>query len=397
MHPELTEAVKERIILGHRKEDIRGELSAAGYDDQSVEQVYAHAYAEIHPEPGDNGKSEDTMSSGVNLSSMETFDGKTVLPSASTLFENSWTFMLSRPDLLMALCLPLAVASILTFVTESLDPANQNLMIEISSIVIGLMAIIAYLCVWATSIYIIANKNTGKGASISEAFPGARRNVGGLIWINILTALVTMGGFLLFIIPGIILSFYLYFAQYVFVKEGVRGIPALLRSRDLVKGNVLALAGRVIVLGLILFVIFIVSGVISGLVFSAFGEGGMADLIVGILFQFVGAGASLIGIHAGMELYGNLSAVRPISSTATVSEGRGKYITLAWLGLALPVLLMFLAVSLSSLNDAKESGLESSSPAVLDEVDTKQRAEQLRQDVRKSQEDSREDFAEPRL
>jgi hypothetical protein len=393
MRTELIEAVKERIILGHAKENIRDELIAAGYDDQSIEKVYTHAYTEIYPESVGNSGSKDAASAKAILSNRAAVDGQAVLPNASTLFGNGWVFLLSRLDLLLVLGLPLAIAAIFMFVFESPDTANQNLILGISSIAVGLIALIAYLYMWATSIYIVANKNTGNGASISEAFPWARRNVGGLIWINILAALVTMGGFLLFIIPGIILSFYLYSAQYVFAKEGVRGIPALLRSRDLVKGNVLALSGRVIVLGLIIFVIFVAFGVISSLVVSAIGEGGMADLIVGILFQFVGAGASLIGIHAGMELYSNLASVLPISSTATVSEGKGKYITFAWLGLALPVLLIFLSASLSVLNDARETDQESS----LETADSKERAEQLRQDVRKSQEDSRKDFAEPRL
>lgn len=41
MHPDLEAAIKERIALGHSRETITDELRAAGYDDETVELVYA--------------------------------------------------------------------------------------------------------------------------------------------------------------------------------------------------------------------------------------------------------------------------------------------------------------------------------------------------------------------
>jgi SOS response regulatory protein OraA/RecX len=41
MSPELKQAVEERVALGHTKEQIAAELEAAGYDHESIEQIYA--------------------------------------------------------------------------------------------------------------------------------------------------------------------------------------------------------------------------------------------------------------------------------------------------------------------------------------------------------------------
>lgn len=46
-----------------------------------------------------------------------------------------------------------------------------------------------------------------------------------------------VGGFLLFIIPGIIFIIWFLSGQYVLVSEDLRGFNALLRSKQLIQGN----------------------------------------------------------------------------------------------------------------------------------------------------------------
>lgn len=55
-------------------------------------------------------------------------------------------------------------------------------------------------------------------------------------WLGILLSLVVFGGFVLFVIPGIIVSVWLCFASYVFLTESKRGMDALIRSRQYVQG-----------------------------------------------------------------------------------------------------------------------------------------------------------------
>ena len=71
------------------------------------------------------------------------------------------------------------------------------------------------------------------------------------VWICILDVLAVAGGFMLLIVPGIILSIALMFANYALVVEDKRGMRALTQSREYAKGYWWAIVGRNILLGAI--------------------------------------------------------------------------------------------------------------------------------------------------
>jgi len=58
-----------------------------------------------------------------------------------------------------------------------------------------------------------------------------------LAWIGFLTGFIIGGGFFLLIIPGIIFMVWFFFAQFILVKEDARGMSALLKSREYVRGE----------------------------------------------------------------------------------------------------------------------------------------------------------------
>ena len=56
------------------------------------------------------------------------------------------------------------------------------------------------------------------------------------MWLISLVGYVIPGGFLLFIVPGLIFSVWFAFSQFVFVSEGRKGMDCLLRSKEYVRG-----------------------------------------------------------------------------------------------------------------------------------------------------------------
>lgn len=70
-------------------------------------------------------------------------------------------------------------------------------------------------------------------------------------WICILELLAVAGGFVLLIVPAIMLGIGLMFATYALVVEDKRGMQALLESREYVKGYWWAVLGRILLLGII--------------------------------------------------------------------------------------------------------------------------------------------------
>ena len=71
-----------------------------------------------------------------------------------------------------------------------------------------------------------------------------------------LSGLAVLGGFILFIIPGIIFAIWFCMSQYVFISEGIVGKKVLSRSKQLVSGNWWGVLGRSFIAGLIMMVIF---------------------------------------------------------------------------------------------------------------------------------------------
>ncbi|MBW2107474.1 MAG: tetratricopeptide repeat protein, partial [Deltaproteobacteria bacterium] len=59
------------------------------------------------------------------------------------------------------------------------------------------------------------------------------------------------GGYMLFVIPGIVFSVWFFFAPFVFIDEDARGMDALLKSRFLVRGKWLPVCGRLLAIWLL--------------------------------------------------------------------------------------------------------------------------------------------------
>lgn len=70
------------------------------------------------------------------------------------------------------------------------------------------------------------------------------------MWVSILVTLITLGGFFLFVIPGIIISILLSFSLYALLAENRRDFSALVSSWHYVRGYWMATFWRVSFLGL---------------------------------------------------------------------------------------------------------------------------------------------------
>lgn len=107
----------------------------------------------------------------------------------------------------------------------------------------------------------------------------------GYAWVCILSALVMIGGFFLFVIPGIIAAIGLSFSGYAYFVEGKHGTLALKRSWEIVRSNFLTIIGHGIFVG---FVASIASALVGAL--SNFADQLMSTFIVGpmVVIYFYG-------------------------------------------------------------------------------------------------------------
>ncbi len=106
-------------------------------------------------------------------------------------------------------------------------------------IVLGIILFLGVIIIglWAQIALLFAIKERKQQIGIKASFAKGWHKIISFLWISILTSLVTMAGFLLLVVPGIIFAVWFSLAPYVLVSEGLKGKKALSRSRQLVKGN----------------------------------------------------------------------------------------------------------------------------------------------------------------
>ncbi len=108
----------------------------------------------------------------------------------------------------------------------------------------------------------VAKVYLGKPASAADSIKVGLSRLLPLFWTTILMFLAIMGGFILFIIPGILCLVWFGLSTHVVVLEGVSGGAALGRSKKLMSGNI----NTVFVLGILMLVIGAGVGMVAGLV-----------------------------------------------------------------------------------------------------------------------------------
>ena len=96
-----------------------------------------------------------------------------------------------------------------------------------------------------------------------------------LLFVAAIAALVTVGGLVLLIVPGLIFAIWFSFSQLSVILEGKRGIKALYYSRELVRGRFWPVAWRVVAGPIVISLIyFFVTTVVVLLIAGITGSSG---------------------------------------------------------------------------------------------------------------------------
>lgn len=157
-----------------------------------------------------------------------------------------------------------------------------------------------------------------------ESYRSVLRRFWPYVWLTILSGFVTLGGFVMLIIPGILFSVWFAFALYVFAGGNDKGMNALLRSREYVQGRWWQVFLRWLVLVLGTLVIIAVLGVLAKVFFGEAGKNLFSDLFLLVYAPFMTAYL--------YELYQNLKSLKPEVATQPPQGPRGFFYFSAVLG-----------------------------------------------------------------
>jgi hypothetical protein len=341
MSPELIQAIKERLAAGQTKDEIETAVLSMGHSKEVFEAAFTLAEHDL------KNKDEDEIE----------------LPKARTLFKNAWKFIESRLDLVALLFIPLALETIGSFWFDKLPESER--FVSAPLFILFLITGIAYIVTIAMALRIVSAKTTAE-QTLSAAAAWMTKNVLPLLWLYVLSGLVIFGGFLFFIIPGIIVAISITFAQYIFIGEGERGMDALVGSHALVKGRwfkvVRKLFGFVVLTLIPLFLFGFAYGIIT--LFTGHGE--YITLGGELLTQAISAVMSVMSLHAMYHLY------RALNETKTEEVNSiQKYVRTRYWGLMGVSLLFSLAVVVLAtfFSDKMEWLEEAASP--IEEMETR--------------------------
>lgn len=236
------------------------------------------------------------------------------------------------------------------------DPSNLVDTFSIGSF-FGYFFLIIFIVIinlWSVASLIYAIKERDAKIGIVDAYKKGWHKLLSFIWIYFLIIIIVIGGFILFIIPGIIFSIWFSLAGYVLVSENKKGMDALKRSKELVGGYWWAVFGRAVLFNLIL-------GLGIGLILFIISFIPFSSNIISLL-------ASPLTIIFTFLIYNNLKTIKECEGLSAVSPRETGYILLAIGLLLLPILGILASIVLVSTGGARDKAKDAMVQASMSQI-----------------------------
>jgi hypothetical protein len=119
------------------------------------------------------------------------------------------------------------------------------ILVDIFLVLLGILICVIF-GLWSRVALFCAVKD--ESLKFKESLKVAWPKIASFFWISLLVGLATLGGLILFIIPGIIFAVWFIFSIYVYIEEGIKGTEAMKRSKQLVAGYFWPIFGRILVI-----------------------------------------------------------------------------------------------------------------------------------------------------
>jgi hypothetical protein len=270
------------------------------------------------------------------------------LPGSFAILKEAFSIYRKRFGTLITLSfLPILVTYIATFLWSDIFVFVSKIpiiIIILGIVLIVLMSMIIEALVQVALIYAV--KDSQENIGVIESYRRGWHKILPYLWVTFLTALIVMGGFVLFIIPGFLFAFWFGFSVYVLVSENLTGMDALLKSRDYMKGKFGSVAWRLFVVGVIFFAFSLMINFIFGILGIK-----MVESIGSFLLNLLAT--PLLVIYSFL-LYSKLREIKGDFAFDNSKGRKTKYIIIGVIGLLIGIaLFFFLVFSLRSLGGTR--------------------------------------------
>jgi len=120
---------------------------------------------------------------------------------------------------------------------------------------VALVVTVIVIGLWAQVSLLFAIQGREQKTGVIESFRKGWHKILSFVWVSILAGFLILGGFGLFIIPGIIFSIWFIFSTYVLVAEDKNGMQAIFRSKQWVGGYWWKILWRLLIIGILIITI----------------------------------------------------------------------------------------------------------------------------------------------
>lgn len=335
INEQVRDYVEKSFKAGKTEEEITKDLLSVGWKEEQIKEVFAFLKISQVPvapaptpeafvlEPRDGVKAEETEASPIDqaqvvmpetkAAQLQEIWNKPNSQNTSIKFYNpielisqAWGIFTKRFWLFVRITL-LAVLFLLIvlgigMVSNSLSGSSTAAAIVL--VVLGF--VIFFYTIFSMQIALLIAV-TEENISARDAYRKSSKFFVAYVLAAVFSSLAIAGGLLLLIIPGIIIMVWLSFYQFVLISEGEKGLSALSKSREYVRGKWWGVFGRLLVLFLASYII----QVITRLITDSFGKDSPAAAIIAaailLLVCFV---FSCMGLIYSFLIYKNLKEIK---------------------------------------------------------------------------------------
>jgi hypothetical protein len=187
---------------------------------------------------------------------MEQTSAKSQLPSFFSLLKESFQVYKSKWKILFILSIiPFAFNALIGAATALIiAPPVRFLWIAVACFFV---LSISYFIIsaWLQTGTVMVLRNRTEALDIRQILRLAKPFIFPYIWVTLITLPIIILGFIFFAIPGIIFSTWFLFAQFVLIVENQKGIDAIAKSREYIRGYFGKILLLVLIAGFLMFLI----------------------------------------------------------------------------------------------------------------------------------------------
>lgn len=333
VNQQLLNYIKQQLQQGVSQEQIKSSLMANGWQAQDIDEAFVFIQ-------NPTSQSSQVPPPAQTISS---------LPGATAIFGQAWAIYKQRlGTFLGVMVIPILIMIALVAVLAGGGFLGVSLLSsKFAAGGIGLLIVlaIAFFLVgfisqaWGQTALLYAIKDSQEGIGVVEAYRRGWHKILSYWWVSLLAGFITMGGFLLFVVPGIIFAVWFSLAVFILIAEDLKGMNALLKSREYVKGKWGGVFWRFFFIGGLSFIIALIPILIFDLLKIPFGQE-ISRFVIGLFL-------SPLIMTYDFLVYSNLKVLKGEIAFAPTGGQKAKFIVVGIIGLLLIPAILFSTVFLS--------------------------------------------------